>query len=73
MDWLTDATELAESKAGKQPAAKRTSDWPLSDPRVLAPQPPAKPTRLSASIGKKRVADWIGNWQVDAGHPEKQP
>lgn len=73
MDWLTDATELAESKTGKQPAAKRTSDWPLSDPRVIAPQPPAKSTRLSVSIGKKRVADWIGNWQGDSGNPDLLP
>ena len=70
MDWLTDATELADSKTGKVPTAKRTSDWPLSDPRVNAAQPPAQSSRLSASTGKKRVSDWIGNWQADSSNPD---
>jgi len=73
MDWLTDATELADSKMGKLPAAKRTSDWPLSDPRVNAAQAPAKSSRLSVTSCKKRVSDWIGNWQVDDSQPEKLP
>lgn len=73
MDWLRDATELVESKNGKAVAAKRSSDWPLNDPRMIAPQEPAKPNRLSVSICKKRVSDWIGNWRVDASQPEKLP
>lgn len=73
MDWLRDATELVESKNGKTPATKRSSDWPLSDPRMIAPQEPAKASRLSVSVCKKRVSDWIGNWRVDTGHPEKLP
>lgn len=73
MDWLTDATELADSKMGKVPAAKRTSDWPLSDSRFAGAKEPAKPSRLSVSGCKKRVSDWIGNWRVDDSQPEKLP
>jgi hypothetical protein len=73
MDWLTDATDLVDSNGGKVPAAKRTSDWPLSDPRFAAAKEPAKPSRLSVSVCKKRVSDWIGNWRVDASQPEKLP